>query len=326
MAPEPEARVIAIDISGAYGTGVKGALVDASASLTAHKEALTPHTTEGLVDTLTTMAGRLAELSGREGVHPAAVGVAVPGLVDEAAGIVHRSPNLTLEEVRLASLIQDRVQMPVHLVHDTSAGALAENVLGVGRGVADMLLVVVGNGVGGAAISGGRTVRGAHGSAGEIGHIMVDPAGAVCGCGGRGCLETIASEPSLLRRYTMAAGEAITADELIRRAMAGHPAASRVWEDALRALTIAIASAVLVLDCELVVLHGPGQLPSAAVAPLRTLLAKRVNLVRPPRMEVGALGQDAGVLGAAAIAFERAGMAGVTRAWRGPQTAGAGTL
>jgi glucokinase len=263
------------------------------------------------------MASRLVELGHRDGAPASALGVAVPGLVDEASGVVHRSPNLKLQEVELARLLQDRLRLPVYLVRDAGAGALAEYALGAGRGVPDMLLVVMGVGVGSAVISGGQVFRGAHGAAGEIGHISIDPAGMICGCGGRGCVETFASETSIARRYTLAAKEAILAEEVIAKATAGNPAAVRVWNDALGALATVIATAVALIDCELVVLCGTMGIPSEALAPRGALLATRINLVRLPRVEVGGLGGDAGLLGAAAVAFERSGAGNVIREWRG---------
>jgi len=317
MNGDPSNRVIGIDISGAFGTGIRGALVDGAATVLATKEVITPRGgADELVATLATMAGRLAESAKRDGKAPAAVGVACPGVVDETTGVVHRSSNLGLTEVRLAQLLRDRVGLPTFLMHDSSAGALAESLVGVGRGVSDLLLMVVGNGVGAAAISDGRVIRGAHGSAGELGHISVDANGLPCSCGGRGCVETFASEPSLAKRYTMAAKEAISADEVIARAMRGHPAAARVWNDALSALALVLSSAVAMIDCELIVFSGTLTIPTAAVAPLRSLLAKRMNFVTPPRIEAGALGGNAGVLGAAAIAFENGGLADVVHSWR----------
>jgi glucokinase len=239
----------------------------------------------------------------------------VPGLVDEARGVVYRSPNLKLQDVELGRILQERLRLPVFLVHDASAGALAEYAAGVGRNVSDMLLVVMGLGVGSAVISGGRVLRGAHGAAGEI--ISLDPAGMICGCGGRGCVETFASETAIARRYTMAAKQAILAEEVIARATTGDAAAARVWNDALGALATVIATAVALVDCELVVLAGTMGIAAEALAPLGALLAKRINLVHLPRVEVGELGGDAALVGAAAVAFERIGAGHPTLEWRG---------
>jgi len=313
----PHGRVIGIDISGTFGGGTRGALVDSAGSVIARKDAVTPKISpEDLIETLATMAGRLADQAQREGAPASAVGMAVPGIINESSGVVHRSPNLPLQNVPLGQILQDRLKMPVFLTHDASAGAVAEYALGAGRQVSDMMLVVIGTGVGSAVISDGKILRGAHGTAGEIGHIVIDPAGIVCGCGGRGCVETFASVTSIARRYTMAAKEAILAEEVVAKAEGGNPAAARVWNDALGALATVIATAVAVIDCALVVLSGTMKLQSEAVKPLEAMLAKRINLVQLPRVELSALGETAGVLGAAAIAFERAGMGDATREWR----------
>ena len=257
MGLDRNSRVIGIDVGGTFGRGIRGALVDGTASRIAGKEAVTPRTSqEDLIEALITMASRLADVAQRDGAPASALGLAVPGLVDEARGVVYRSPNLKLQDVELGRILQDRLRLPVFLVHDATAGALAEYATGVGRNVSDMLLVVMGLGVGSAVISGGRVLRGAHGAAGEIGHISLDPAGMICGCGGRGCVETFASETAIARRYTMAAKQAILAEEVIARATTGDAAAARVWNDALGALATVIATAVALVDCELVVLSG----------------------------------------------------------------------
>ena len=318
MGLDRNSRVIGIDVGGTFGRGIRGALVDGTGSRVAGKEAVTPRTSqEDLIEALITMASRLADVAQRDGAPASALGLAVPGLVDEARGVVYRSPNLKLQDVELGRILQERLRLPVFLVHDASAGALAEYAAGVGRNVSDMLLVVMGLGVGSAVISGGRVLRGAHGAAGEIGHISLDPAGMICGCGGRGCVETFASETAIARRYTMAAKQAILAEEVIARATTGDAAAARVWNDALGALATVIATAVALVDCELVVLSGTMGIASGALAPLGALLAKRINLVHLPRVEVGELGDDAALVGAAAVAFERIGAGHPTLEWRG---------
>jgi glucokinase len=318
MGLDRNSRVIGIDVGGTFGRGIRGALVDGTGSRVAGKEAVTPRTSqEDLIEALITMASRLADVAQRDGAPASALGLAVPGLVDEARGVVYRSPNLKLQDVELGRILQERLRLPVFLVHDASAGALAEYAAGVGRNVSDMLLVVMGLGVGSAVISGGRVLRGAHGAAGEIGHISLDPAGMICGCGGRGCVETFASETAIARRYTMAAKQAILAEEVIARATTGDAAAARVWNDALGALATVIATAVALVDCELVVLAGTMGIAAEALAPLGALLAKRINLVHLPRVEVGELGGDAALVGAAAVAFERIGAGHPTLEWRG---------
>lgn len=177
--------------------------------------------------------------------------------------------------------------------------------------MSEALLVTVGAGVGSAIMTHGQVLAGAHGAAGEIGHISVDPGGLKCGCGGGGCLETFASEPWLARRYTLASRQAVLGREVVKRAATGDADAARVWEQAAGALALTIGTAVVLLDCELVILAGvlaSGDLASAIAARLET----RIKLVSPPRVRPAVVGEAAGVFGAAAAAFERLGMAQVT--------------
>ncbi len=309
-------RVIGMDVAGSFGSGLRGAVVDASGRILNQKEAITPKSGEAdLVDAIVTMATRLRDLAQRAGQGPAAIGLAVPGPVDEVTGVVHRGASFMVwSDLPLARVVEQRVGLPAVLIQDARAGARAERLLGAGSGVNDMLLVVIGTGVGAAVICGGQPVLGAFGHAGEIGHIEVDVNGPPCGCGGRGCLETFISEQGLASRYALASGQAILANEVVSRATRGDAAALTVWNGALRALALVIGSAVALVECELVVLSGTMTIPDAALADLGSYLGRRLHLVHTPRVVQGTLGAMAGVLGAAEAAFERAGVPYVARA------------
>jgi glucokinase len=320
-ASAPVGRVVSIDIAGSFGSGLRGAVVDASGRILDKKEGITPKTSEGdLVDGIVTMATRLRDLAQRDGQGPSAVGLAVPGPVDEVTGVVHRGASFIVwGDLPLARVVEQRVGLPTVLIQDARAGGRAERLLGAGRGVNDMLLVVIGTGVGAAVICGGQPVRGAFGHAGEIGHIEVDSNGPPCSCGGRGCLETFISEPGLASRYAIAAGQAILANEVISRAARGDAPALKVWNGALRALAVIIGSAVALVECEVVVLSGTMTIPDAALlAPLGSYLDRRLHIVHTPRVVRGTLGAMAGVLGAAEAAFEHAGVPYLARAWGEP--------
>jgi glucokinase len=313
-----KARVIAMDVSGTFGDGIRGALVASDAEIVAHKWAITPrHSEDDFLSAVVTMAGRLADRATRDGVPAAAIGLAVPGIVDEVAGIVHRSPNLLLKGTHLREVVEDRQGLPTFLVQDTRAGLIAESLLGAGRGAQDVLFVTIGGGVGSAIMSRGVVLNGAHGAAGEIGHISVDPQGVLCGCGGRGCLETFASEPWLANRYTMAAGKAIPGTEVIRAAASGDAAAVRIWNEAIGALGWSIGTAAALLDCELVLVAGTVAAGSDMLPALRTVLKQRIHLVEPPVVKAASVGDAAGMFGAAAVAFDRGGMPAATQSWRG---------
>ena len=123
----------------------------------------------------------------------AAAGVAVPGIVDDARGVAVFSANLGWRDVPLRRLLGERLGgTPVALGHDLRCGGLAEGRLGAGRGLDRYLFVALGTGIAAAIGIEGRIEAGAHGCAGEIGHLVVRPGGLPCPCGGRGCLETVA--------------------------------------------------------------------------------------------------------------------------------------
>ena len=259
-----------MDIAGSFGSGLRGAVVDASGQILDQKESMTPRSSEGaLVDAIVTMATRLRDLAQRDGQGPTAMGLAIPGPVDEMTGVIRRGASfLVWSDLPLARIVEQRVGLPAVLVQDVRAGARAERLGGAGRGVNDMLLVVIGTGVGAAVICGGQPVRGAFGNAGEIGHIEVDVTGGPCSCGGRGCLETFISEQGIASRYALAAGQAISANEVVSRAARGDAAALKVWNAALRALAMVTGSAVALVECELVVLSGTMTIPDAPLRPL----------------------------------------------------------
>ncbi|WP_461036533.1 ROK family protein, partial [Streptomyces mayteni] len=144
----------------------------------------------------------------RFGRPPAAVGVGLPGAVDEAAGVAVYSANLGWRDVPIRRLLTERLggAAPVALGHDLRVAALAEGRLGAGVGVDRFLLVALGTGIATALSIDGRTEPGAHGRAGELGHVVVRPGGTLCGCGRRGCLEAVASAAAVGRAWAAAAG------------------------------------------------------------------------------------------------------------------------
>lgn len=151
-------------------------------------------------------AGLAARTVAATGSPPNALGLAVPGVVDEAAGVARFAANIGWHDAPLAELFRERLGLPVAVVHDVRSAGAAELVLGAGRDSRDFLLVQIGTGIAGALVLGGRPYAGAHGLGGELGHVTVDPAGEPCGCGGRGCLEAVASAAAIARRYRQRVG------------------------------------------------------------------------------------------------------------------------
>jgi glucokinase len=237
----------------------------------------------------------------------AAVGVAVPGLVDEAAGVARASVNLGWQDVPLRRLLAERLGLPVAVAHDVRAAARAEAELGAAQGCDDWLLVTLGTGVGAAVVIGGRPYGGAHGTGGELGHMVVDPDGPECACGARGCVESLASAGAVERRYASEAAERPSAREVVERAGQGDEAAARVWREAVEALAAGLAAYVVLMDPERIVVGGGlADAGGALFGPLAGALAERLTFVDPPPVVAAALGADAGCHGAALLAREAA--------------------
>ena len=197
--------------------------------------------------------------------------------------------------------------MPVALGHDVRAGALAEHRLGAGRGATGMLFLPLGYGVAGAVIADGHLLR-SRGYAGEIGHLIVEPDGDGCGCGRRGCLESVASAASIGRRYAARAGRAMaTAEEVADLVRAGDPIAGQVWSEAVAALAFSIGVTVVLVAPDVVVIGGGLSLAGELLLePLRAAIPARISFQPRPRIVVAELGDRAGCLGAAMLAFEAA--------------------
>jgi glucokinase len=297
------ACVVAVDVGG---TTLKGGLCDRDAALLHRERRATPReSSEALVDGICGLVDALAA-EGRarfDGV--AGVGLAVPGLVDEARGLALRAVNLPWRDLPLADLVAERCGLPVALGHDVRAAAAAEAALGAGRGAGDVLFVAIGTGIGGAIVAGGRPYGGAHDRAGEIGHTIVDPDGPPCACGARGCVEALASAAAIERAYAeTGAGDGASAREVAALAGAHDPAARAVWERAVAALAAGLANAVALLDpARIVVGGGLAEAGGALLDPLAAAVAERLTLGPAPPIVGARLGAEAGCRGAALLAW-----------------------
>jgi glucokinase len=277
--------VVGVDVGG---TDMKATLLDV-----AFHAQRTPDTPAGIVDAV-------AELV--EAWRPvAAIGLAVPGVVDEERGVAVWSENLDWRDVPFAARLTERCGLPVVLGHDVRTGALAETRIGAARGMTDVVYLSIGTGIAAGIVLGGRLHAG-DGYAGEIGHT---PAGhdEPCACGGRGCLEAIASAAAIARRYTARSGRpAAGAAEVLA---AGDPDALAVWNEALDALAGALAWLASVLAPEVVVIGGGLSRAGAALFdPLNDRLARLLTFQRVPRLVPAALGDRAGCIGAGLLASD----------------------
>jgi glucokinase len=255
-----------------------------------------------------------------------AVGVGAAGMVDVSTGVLRYAPNLAWRELSIADRLRGALGLPCQVDNDANAAAWGEHRFGAGRGYEHMLLVTVGTGIGGGIVTGGRLFRGAHGFAAEIGHFVVQPDGPLCGCGNRGCWEQVASGHAIgrLGREAAASGDSPLIAELARgdpaavtgrivteAARRGDRAAIEVLAEVGTRLGVGIAGLVNVVDPEVVVVGG-GAIAAGELllGPARTAYASAVEAPdhRPAVPIVAAqLGNDAGAVGAAALALEELG-------------------
>ncbi|MGW7368741.1 ROK family protein, partial [Streptomyces sp. NPDC054841] len=190
--------------------------------------------------------------------------------------------------------------------HDVRAGGLAEGRIGAGRGADRFLFVPLGTGIAGAIGIDGAIEAGAHGCAGEIGHIVVRPGGPECGCGQRGCLETLASASAVSRAWAAASGdpEADAAD-CAKAVESGDAAAVDVWQGAVDALADGLVTALTLLDPRTLIIGGGlAEAGETLFTPLRAAVEARVTFQKLPAIVPAALGDTAGCLGAGLLAWD----------------------
>lgn len=193
------------------------------------------------------------------GVRVAGLGVAVSGDVDRAEGVVRYSPFLEWREVPLAELAAAVTGLPVTVDNDVRALTVAEQWFGAGVGLSDFAVVTVGAGIGCGLVVHGRVVAGAHGVAGEIGHVTVDPDGPPCHCGNRGCVEAIAADAAILARIRETGGTGVEGTaEAVDRARHGDAGAREAYARAGNAIGRGIATVANLLGPSRVIISGEG--------------------------------------------------------------------
>lgn len=250
------------------------------------------------------------------------VGLGIPGLLDKR-GRVWQAPNLPLERgAALGPLLAQRTGLLVASDNDANCAAIAEHRAGAGRGLGDLVLLTVGTGVGGGIIVNGRPLRGAHGMAAELGHLVVDSGGRPCigDCPNRGCLESVASGTALVREATelatahrgsplgreLAAGT-LDGPRITALAEAGDGLASQALRTIATALGVGISSLANIFDPDVILVGGgvsaAGEL---LVGPAREEFARRAMppIVARTEVRLAQFGGEAGLLGAAILALD----------------------
>ncbi|MFN2491561.1 MAG: ROK family protein [Pyrinomonadaceae bacterium] len=309
--------VFAADLGG---THLRAATVDRSGKIDCRFMQPTPQadTPDEIVRTLVDAAHECERQAAAQGSVISAVSVAVPGTVDVANGVVVKAPNLQcLDGFRLSAALKSELDWPAILENDANAAAIGEMWRGAGKGYRTLICLTLGTGVGGGIVLDGKLWRGADGSAAEIGHMSVDPFGDVaCGCGSRGCLEVYASATAVVRmtvearpRYPNSSVRTcadLTSKHIYRAGLEGDELALEVFRRIAVYLGIGIANLLNILDPEIVIIGGglsnawelfEKEMRQQVTERAFPIPARRVNIVRAQ------CGDDAGVLGAARLAF-----------------------
>ncbi|MFE3161747.1 ROK family protein [Streptomyces sp. NPDC059224] len=297
-------HVIALDVGG---TGMKAALVGPDGELL-HQDRRATGRERGPDAVVAAIVGFAADLYAygerHFGAGAGAAGLAVPGIVDEPNGVAVFSANLGWRDVPLRALLADRLGIPVALGHDVRTGGLAEGRLGAGQGADRFFFVALGTGIAGGFGLDGRVEPGAHGFAGEIGHVVVRPQGDPCPCGQRGCLERYASAAAVSEAWAKATGDPdADAAQCARSVASGDPNAVRVWGEAVAALADGLVTALTLLDPRVLIIGGGlAEAGDVLFRPLREAVQSRVTFQKLPTIVPAALGDTAGCLGAGLLA------------------------
>ena len=309
---------IGVDVGG---SGTKAGVVTRTGEVLLHEVHATDINagTKGILSVVDEMMRRAADVE----AEIVAVGVGAAGFIDAAAGAVTFAPNLVYDDPQIAAAIYARTGLPVVVDNDANAAAWGERTFGTARGSDHLVLVTVGTGIGGGIIEGGRLVRGYTGAGAELGHVVVERDGAQCGCGLRGCIEQYASGQAIARMAREAGQEdpgstilafaesadAITSYDVARAARQLDPTARAVMRTAGNYLGICLSNIANLFDPETMVLGG-GVIRAGEpfLGPARDTLVAMTNSQRrrPVRLDATIMGPRAGVIGAAALAFDEA--------------------
>jgi glucokinase len=320
--PTPDPHIVAaIDLGG---TKIRTLVVDRGGQVRGldHRPTEAELGPEAVVERIVASVEQALAAATLELEDLAGIGVAAPGPIAFERGAILEAPNLPgWNDVPLAGLLSQRFGRPAVLENDANAAAIGEHRFGAGRGVDQMIYLTISTGIGGGLILNGRLYRGVDGTAGELGHIVIDERGPLDDCGLRGCLEVLASGTAIARMGQEAAvagaspllarlaavGE-LTSKEIHQAARTGDETAKEILATARHYLAIGLADFINIFNPQLFVVGGGvAKMFDDHIAPAFEE-ARRLAFARPAataRLLPAALGDDSGALGAAALAFEQ---------------------
>ncbi len=287
------------------GTKIEGAILHSADSAEYGSRLRVPTGAENGYDHIISQIEKLVNLMQDDsGQRPFAIGIGTPGVTDPKTGLMKNSNTLCLNQRTLGADISKRLGIPVKMANDANCFALAEATLGAAKGANCVFGMILGTGAGGGVVVGGKVLVGPHGIAGEWGHNVLEPGGAPCYCGLRGCVETVLSGTGLQRHYAEHSGTKLTVPEIARLAESGEdPQATATMERLASYFGKGLATIINILDPDAVVIGGGvGNLDLLYSDATRQEIVK--NLFNPtcetPILRP-TLGDSAGVFGAALL-------------------------
>ncbi|GAB2699436.1 ROK family protein [Paenibacillus thermoaerophilus] len=314
---------VSVDLGG---TKLLTAVIDESGAILRREEKPTPvgGGASAVIGAIAASVASLRAAAGPDELPPEGIAIVAAGALDAENGVIRYASNLNFTDVAIGDELKRLTGLPVLLENDANGAAYGEWKHGAGKGSNDCMFITVSTGIGGGFVSGGKLIRGATGSAGEIGHISIDRNGPLCPCGNRGCVELYASGTAIARTVAadiasgarptgrvgeLAGGDASKAtSRLVGQAAAeGDAYALAVLADAGSALGFALAGAVHLVNPEVIVIGGgASRIGEPLLGPMKETLHRYgiKAMVESLRIEQAALGGDAGIVGAAALWFD----------------------
>ncbi len=297
-------RCIGIDLGG---TTISFIDMFSPNDVLAEERLTTPTTIDDVMECLAATVGGL--VSSNKNPMPVGVGLAVAGQVDHESGNIIFSPHLPFkEEYRLGAELQKRIGIPVHLENDANGAAIGEKVFGAAREMDDFISITLGTGLGSGIFTGGGLLRGAGGTGGEAGHMVIDPDGPACNCGNRGCLETFCAGLAITRMARERFGEPKSGKEVCDAAAAGDETAVKILREAGSRLGDGLVSLVNIFNPEAIFFSGSlSNAPEIYFEPAFKKAREKSfgTFGKNLRLETSRFAGNIGVIGAAALCAER---------------------
>ncbi len=315
--------VLGVDLGG---TKILSALIDEEGKLLARDQTPTPSTGDqnSVIQAILSSSKRVLNEADIVGDDVAAVSIAAAGPSDIRTGILYTSPNLPgWENVPLRNIFSKHFDKTVYLLNDARAAALGELYFGAAKGLKNFIFITISTGIGGGIIIDGELYSGAAGTAGELGHMVIDDDGPLCNCGNRGCWEMLASGKALtsaakrsikegvknsIIEYADGDLEKVNAQAINAAAIAGDPLAQELISRNAYYLGVGLANLINIFSPELIVIGGGlSNIGDRLLLPAYEEAKKRAfkQPYEATRFALAALGADSGVLGAAGYAFKQ---------------------